>query len=68
MYGFFLTRFKDNIGILRCFHMDKDRALSLLKSIQYINETPVCLETIATSGTIKSLIRKHLDGNQLHDS
>ena len=67
-YGFFLTRFQINKGILRCFHTEKDRAISLLTSIQKINKTSVNIETIASSGTIRSLIRKHLDGDRLQES
>ena len=67
-YGFFLTRFQKNKGILRCFHKEKDKAISLLTSIQKINKTSVNIETIAASGTIRSLIGKHLNGDTLQES
>lgn len=66
-YDFFLTRYKDNIGILRCYHTEKDRAIELLTSINTIQQQSVTITTIATSGTIKTLIKKHLDGNSLKE-
>ena len=67
-YDFFLTRFNHNTGILRCFHKEKERAIQLLQSIKNIDEEPVVITTIATSGTIKSLIKKHLNGDNLQES
>jgi len=67
-FDFFLTRFQHNTGILRCFHKEKNRAIALLQSIKFIEDTAITIETIATSGTIKSLIKKHLNGDQLQDS
>ena len=64
-YGFFLTRFYQNTGILRCFHTEKDRALQFLHLLKTIDNIPVTIKTIGTSGTIKSLIKKHLNGNTL---
>ena len=66
-YDFFLTRFKDNLGILRCYHTEKERGIELLTSINKIQNHPVSISTIATSGTIKTLIKKHLDGNTLKE-
>ena len=50
-----LTTFRDNRGILRCAHTDKDRAIELLTSITEIGEEQMKVEikTITTSGTIK---------------
>ena len=50
-----LTVYKDNRGIMRCAHVDKEKAIELLVSVTEIGEanTPVQLETIVTSGTIK---------------
>ena len=50
-----LTVYKDNRGIMRCAHIDKEKAIELLRSITEIGEakTPVKIETIVTSGTIK---------------
>jgi RNase P/RNase MRP subunit POP5 len=64
-YGFFVTRFQNNTGILRCNHTEKNRAITLLRSIQHVNTKKVEIETLGTSGTIKSLIKKHLHGNPL---
>ena len=67
-FDFFLTRFQHNTGILRCFHTEKNRAITLLQSIELIDNISVSIVTIATSGTIKSLIKKHLNGDRLQDS
>ena len=50
-----LTAYRDNRGILRCSHTDKEKAIQLLTSINEIGEErmPVKIETIVTSGTIK---------------
>lgn len=66
-YGIYLTRFKNNIGIVRCYHTEKERTITLLTSITSVHQNEVTIETIGTSGTIRSLIRKHLDGNTLQD-
>ncbi len=62
---FFLTRFNGEKGILRSKHTEKQSAITLLKSINQINSHPVLIKTIATSGTIKSLIQKHDTNNAL---
>jgi len=66
-YGFFLTRFKDNKGILRCHHTEKQKAITLLTSITTIQSYDVTIETIGTSGTIKTLIKKYFHGDPLKD-
>jgi len=50
-----LTVYKDNRGIMRCAHVDKEKAIELLQSVTEIGEakTPVKIETIVTSGTIR---------------
>ena len=55
-----IIRFKNNYGIIRCKHTEKENIISLLRSIRKINETNVKIETIATSGTIRALVRKHM--------
>jgi len=55
----FLTRFNGVNGIVRCQHTEKQHTIRLLQSIQTINHKPVQIQTIATSGTIKSLIQKY---------
>ncbi len=59
--GVYLVRFnKKNQGILRCKHNKKDDCIKLLKHIKEINNNEVSVETVGTSGTIKSLIKKHI--------
>jgi RNase P/RNase MRP subunit POP5 len=64
-FGFYLTRFKHNTGILRCNNLEKENAIILLTNIKKINTNQVIIETIATSGTIKTLIKKHLNNDTL---
>ena len=66
-YDFFLTRFNHNVGILRCNHTEKEKAIKLLQSITHLDNKPVEIKTIATSGTMKALIKKHLNGDSLQD-
>jgi len=58
--GIRLIRFNGKTGILRCNHTEKDNTIKLLKSIKKISSNKVSIETFGTSGTIKSLIRKHM--------
>ena len=55
----FLTRFNGRKGIVRCKHTEKQNTIKILQSITEINGTSVVVKTIATSGTIKSLVQKH---------
>jgi len=51
-----LTAFKDNRGILRCAHTDKEEAIELLGGIDKVgegDEIEVSVTTLKTSGTIK---------------
>ncbi len=50
-----LTTYKDNRGVLRCAHVDKDIAIELLTSVTELGDDnlQVKIETIVTSGTIK---------------
>lgn len=57
----YLTRFNGKKGIVRCKHTEKKDTIELLRSIQNISSHPVKVETVGTSGTIKSLIKKHMD-------
>ncbi len=59
--SFFLIRFNGYKGILRCKNTEKEDAIDLLKSIESINSAKVKIKTVGTSGTIKSLIKKHLE-------
>jgi RNase P/RNase MRP subunit POP5 len=53
------------MGILSCFHTEKDRGISFLKSLKSINHMSVKIETLGTSGTIKKLISKYFNGDNL---
>ena len=55
-----LIKFKNNYGIVRCKHTEKENIITLLRSIEKVGNISVKIETIATSGTIKALIRKHM--------
>ena len=55
----YLTRFNGEKGIVRCKHTEKQTTINLLQAITQINTHPVTIQTIATSGTIKTLIQKH---------
>ena len=59
--GINLTRFDGRKGIVRCNHIEKDKTINLLKSINNIYKHKIEIKTLGTSGTIKALIRKHMD-------
>jgi len=58
--GISLIKFDGEKGILRCNHIEKENTINLLKSIKEINSQTVTFETVGTSGTIKSLLRKYM--------
>ena len=58
--GINLIRFEGQKGIVRCNHIEKENTIKLLKSIKNISSHKVEIETLGTSGTIKTLMRKHL--------
>lgn len=55
-----MIKFKNNYGIIRCTHIEKENIIKLLRSIDKVGNISVKIETIAISGTIKALIRKHM--------
>ena len=59
--GIYLIGFDGRKGIVKCNHIDKDNTINLLTSIDNINSHKIKIKTLGTSGTIKSLIRKHMD-------
>ena len=59
--GIFLMRFEKDTGIIRCNHIEKNNTIKLLTSIDNISSNKVNIKTLGTSGTIKSLIKKHMD-------
>jgi RNase P/RNase MRP subunit POP5 len=56
----FIVRFNGMKGIIRCRHTEKENTIKLMKSIKIIGTRKVKIDTIATSGTIKALIKKHM--------
>ena len=58
--GVFLIRLNMDQGIVRCKHTEKDNTIKLLKSIKKVSNDTIEIETLGTSGTIKSLIKKHM--------
>ena len=58
--GIFLIRFDGEKGIIRCKHTEKDNMINLLTSIKQVSSINVSVKTLGTSGTIKSLIKKHM--------
>jgi RNase P/RNase MRP subunit POP5 len=65
IYGIYLTRFDGEKGVIRCFHTAKQDSIHLLKSITKIGNTLVTIEPIGTSGTMKTLLQKYFDGDQI---
>lgn len=59
--GIRLIRFDGTNGILKCYNIGKENAITLLQSIKQINSKEVNVVTLATSGTIRSLINKHME-------
>lgn len=60
--GLWVIRFDGATGILKCQYRHTERCKTLLYSLRTIGSTPVIVTTLATSGTIKSL----LTGNEPH--
>ena len=58
--GIRLIQFNGKAGIIRCNHTEKENAIRLLQSIKKIASKKLEVTTIATSGTIRSLIKKHM--------
>ena len=64
--GIRLIRFVDSTGIIKCNHLEKENTILILKSIKKLGAKNVEVVPIATSGTIRSLIKKHmLKNNEL---
>ncbi len=55
-----LTRYRNNKGLMRCAHTGKDEAIRILTSVKQIGKTDVEIRTTGTSGTIKAAMRKYL--------
>ncbi len=59
--GLRLIRFDGEMGIMRCNHLEKENTIKLLRSIKSVSSKKVEIETLGTSGTIKSLVSKHMN-------
>jgi len=59
--GLRLIWFDGEKGILRCSHLEKENTIKLLRSIKSVSSGKVEIETLGTSGTIKSLVTKHMN-------
>jgi RNase P/RNase MRP subunit POP5 len=55
-----LVHFENNIGVVRCSHTMKERVIDLLNGIRSISGKEVQVETIGTTGTIKSAMSKYV--------
>jgi RNase P/RNase MRP subunit POP5 len=64
--GILLTRFDGTKGIVKCKHIEKENTINLLRSISKINSHKIKIKTLGTSGTIKALVRKHMDKDILY--
>jgi len=59
--GIRLIKFDGYKGVLKCNHVEKENTIKLLKSINKVSSHKVEMETIGTSGTIKALMKKHMN-------
>jgi len=58
--GMRLIQFNGKAGILKCNHIEKEKMMYLLNSIEMISSEKVEVNTIATSGTLRSLRTKKM--------
>jgi len=61
--GIYLTRFDGEQGVVKCNHVEKEHTIKLLTSLNKITSHKVEIETVGTSGTIKSLVKKHMNNS-----
>jgi len=61
--GIYLTRFDGKQGVVKCNHIEKERTIELLTSFSKIASHEIEIETVGTSGTIKSLVKKHMNNS-----
>ncbi|MHA1871639.1 MAG: Rpp14/Pop5 family protein [Promethearchaeota archaeon] len=57
--GLWLVRFDpiEKWGIIRCTNLTKEAIIASLAYITHINQTPIIIHTIKTSGTIKKTLK-----------
>jgi len=65
--GIYLIKLNKDMGIVRCKHTQKDNTIKLLNSIKSISSNKLGIQTLGTSGTIKTLIKKHMAGFQIQN-
>ncbi len=53
--AFRITVFENNFGILKVPHTLKDEAIRVLKSVEHVKSSECKVDTLKTSGTIKTL-------------
>jgi len=61
---------KNNYGIIQCQHLDKDKTINFLQSMESIGKfkNSVKIITLGTTGTIRSARKKYLDKLILYPS
>lgn len=58
--SFRITVYEPEVAILKVPHRLKDDAISLLRSVDRVGGRPCMVETLSTSGTIKTLKDRYL--------
>ncbi|OGS40217.1 MAG: hypothetical protein A3K77_02715 [Euryarchaeota archaeon RBG_13_31_8] len=59
--GLYLIKYNDRgMGIIKCRHTEKENTIKLLSDIKKVDNIKININTVATSGTIKTLIRKYM--------
>jgi RNase P/RNase MRP subunit POP5 len=58
----------NNYGLIRCYHLEKDKTIDLLNSITLVGKAKnrVIIKTLGTTGTIRSARKKYLDKLNLY--
>ena len=58
--GIRLIRFNGTAGIIKCNHIEKENTIKLLQSVKKVTSRNISITALATSGTIRSLMKKHM--------
>ncbi len=59
--GVWLTRYKEKQAIVRCHHTHQETVRSVLEQVKTDgHDKPLALTPLATSGTIRTLVEKHV--------
>jgi len=59
--GLWVIYFDGTIGILKCYHKEKENVIKLLQSLTKIGIKTVIITTYKTSGTIQGISKKKLN-------